>query len=279
MLFAALAMPLSATEQMLERLTIDGKVYEMKYVPLWDLDTTLQRRIEACIDEAVPNAERSTGLWRGYIGCWSISDGCLYLDSLCIPDWEDWKLSAYDPDKVRGILSDYCHDGRIRADWFTRDSVCLVVPGSELLSYAHLGFSSRFSEEVTCSFRNGILRSLTYRNYVFHKGIRWRSRFVSLCDSFPRDQFPQLKGRGSLEFLIRDIRVDENGRMIDCDLPMRGDALKGLENVGELEREIREIVKRMILSVDWELYEWEGAYTLGQGATFQAASFPVFFRR
>lgn len=72
------AVPLFATEQAPERLLLNGKEYGMQYCPLFDLDTLLQRQIEKRI-EVDPEHIRvmSTGLWRGYVGYWSIQNDAM----------------------------------------------------------------------------------------------------------------------------------------------------------------------------------------------------------
>jgi predicted nucleotidyltransferase len=165
---------------------------------------------------------------------------------------------------LKDLLSAYCHDGRIRADWITRDSVRVSDYRSERLLYAHLGFSSRFSKELFCSFRNGLLYALSYKNHLFHEGIPFdKAQRSALSASFPYDQFPELKGRGSISIYIRDIQVDENGRLADCRLSIGGTALKGLGNEESLAEQIVNWARKKMLSTDWQVYECDGINTLG----------------
>lgn len=263
------AVPLFATEQAPERLLLNGKEYGMQYCPLFDLDTLLQRQIEKRI-EVDPEHIRvmSTGLWRGYVGYWSIQDDYLYLDSLqvCIDVTDNHEViyRYYGYEDLKDLLSAYCHDGRIRADWITRDSVRVSDYRSERLLYAHLGFSSRFSKELFCSFRNGLLYALSYKNHLFHEGIPFdKAQRSALSASFPYDQFPELKGRGSISIYIRDIQVDENGRLADCRLSIGGTALKGLGNEESLTEQIVNWARKKMLSTDWQVYECDGFKTLG----------------
>lgn len=263
------AVPLFATEQAPERLLLNGKEYGMQYCPLFDLDTLLQRQIEKRI-EVDPEHIRvmSTGLWRGYVGYWSIQDDYLYLDSLqvCIgvTDNHEDIYRYYGYEDLKDLLSAYCHDGRIRADWITRDSVRVSDYRSERLLYAHLGFSSRFSKELFCSFRNGLLYALSYKNHLFHEGIPFdMEQRTTLSASFPYDQFPELKGRGYISIYVRDIQVDENGRIVDCRLSIGGTALKGLGNEESLTEQIINWARKKMLSTDWQVYECDGINTLG----------------
>ena len=261
--------PSLATEQEPERLVLNGKEYGMQYLPLYDLDTLLQHQIEKRI-EVDPEHIRvmSTGLWRGYVGYWSIQDDYLYLDSLqvCIDVTDNHEIvyRYYGYEDLNDLLSAYCHDGRIRADWVSRDSVRVCDYRSERLLYAHLGFSSRFSEELFCSFRKGLLYTLSYKNHLFHEGVPFdMEQRTTLSASFPYDQFPELKGRGYISIYVRDIQVDENGRIVDCRLSIGGTALKGLGNEESLAEQIVNWARKKMLSTDWQVYECDGINTLG----------------
>ncbi|MBQ6958285.1 MAG: hypothetical protein IJP77_06975 [Bacteroidales bacterium] len=261
--------PSLATEQEPERLVLNGKEYGMQYLPLYDLDTLLQHQIEKRI-EVDPAHIRvmSTGLWRGYVGYWSIQDDYLYLDSLqvCIDVTDNHEIvyRYYGYEDLNDLLSAYCHDGRIRADWVSRDSVRVCDYRSERLLYAHLGFSSRFSKELFCSFRKGLLYTLSYKNHLFHEGVPFdMEQRTTLSASFPYDQFPELKGRGYISIYVRDIQVDENGRIVDCRLSIGGTALKGLGNEESLAEQIVNWARKKMLSTDWQVYECDGINTLG----------------
>lgn len=255
--------PLFATEQEPERLALNGKEYGMQYLPLYELDTLLQKQIYKRAG-VYDKYEESTGLWRGYVGYWSIQDDYLYLDSILVCmdhiDGKDiYRVSGYD--ELKDLLPMFCHDGRIRADWVTDDSVLLVDHTSERLFYAHMGFSSTFSREILCSFRSGFLRRLEYRNHLFHKGAPWKECINNVIAAFPFDQYPELKDRGSLYIIINDIQVDEDGHLTDCKLSIGGLVLRGLENEAELTEKILDWAKRQILLQDWTVYEYNGKYT------------------
>lgn len=265
-----LAIPVSGTEQAPERLVLNGKEYGMQYCPLSGLDTLLQRRIDKRIGIGPgDNYLESTGLWRAYIGYWSIADDYLYLDSIHTWTWKEENGKYVDIQRTFGyddlcdLLAPYCHEGRIRAEWVSRDSITLNDYSGEMLSYAHMGFSSRYSKEILCSFRNGCLRHLTYINHLFHDGISLRDGLWSIKSSFPYDRFPELKGRGWMSIYIKDIEVDQAGRLADCGLTIGGNALKGLENEDELAGRIRDWARQQILSLDWRIFEADGLYTLG----------------
>jgi hypothetical protein len=262
------SVPLLATEQEPERLVLNGKEYGMQYVPLFDLDTLTQWQIENRIGVGSGDYLMSTGLARGYVGYWSIQDDYLYLDSIQvlvdITDDHAFIYRFYRYDDLHDLLPSHCHDGRIRAGWVTRDSVLVCDYRSERLLYAHMGFSSRFSKEVFCSFRKGLLYVCCYNNHLFHEGVPFDSgQRSALAASFPYDQFPELKGRGDLTILIRDIQVDENGRLADCRFNFGGLALKGLENEEALKEWVFQWARDKMLSVDWQVYECDGIKSLG----------------
>ncbi|MBO4536736.1 MAG: hypothetical protein J5702_05970 [Bacteroidales bacterium] len=260
--------PMTATEQIAERLVMDGKDYGMQYVPFLDLDTALQQNIKIWIDSVGP--ADCTGLVRGYVGHWSISDDYLYLDSICIhtgwdKDTGQWNWLTYDYRTLSELLSDYCFEGRIRADWVTRDNIRLFADDWALLSYAHIGFSSRFEKEILCSFRSGLLKEVSFKNYVVHKGTQWREQYEgTIANQFPYDQYPQLKGRGTVDFYINDFQLDESGRMCDCQLSLGGTALRDLADADILAEQLTDWVKRKILSVDWQIYQVGDTYSLGR---------------
>ncbi|MBR5100338.1 MAG: hypothetical protein IKX34_03430 [Bacteroidales bacterium] len=267
-----LTVPMGASEQMAERLMMNGKEYGMQYLPLFDLDTLLQKAIQSRLD-TVSRGWESTALWRGYVGYWSISDDYLYLDSICTPaGWDEethqeyWR--AYDYGVLREILADYCHDGRIRAEWVTRDNIPVFDRNWKMLSYAHMGFSSCFDKQILCSFRKGLLKEVSYKNHLFHSGVQWSENWYNgaIASQFPYDQYPQLKGRGPVYFYIRDVEVDENGRMCDCRLLLGGTALRDLADADSLAEQLTDWVKRKILSVDWQIYQVGDTYSLGLNA-------------
>ncbi|MBR0499943.1 MAG: hypothetical protein IJJ72_02985 [Bacteroidales bacterium] len=265
-----LAIPVSGTEQAPERLVLNGKEYGMQYCPLFDLDTLLQRQINKRIGIGQDdNYLESTALWRAYIGCWSIADDYLYLDSIHTWTCKEENGRYVDIQRTFGyddlcdLLAPYCHEGRIRAGWVSRDSIRVNDYSGEMLSYAHMGFSSRYSKEILCSFRKGCLRQLNYINHLFHDGIPSRDGIGLIKSRFPYDRFPELKGRGRIAIYIKDIEVDETARLTDCGLSMGGNALKGMENADELADRIRGWARQQILSLDWRIFEADGMYTLG----------------
>ena len=78
----------------------------------------------------------STACWRRYQGTWEIRDGRLYLVDL------------------QGLYQLETDQAPLFADWFTGE---LVIPRGKVIRYVHMGFESRFEQELHIPVKAGIV--------------------------------------------------------------------------------------------------------------------------
>ena len=135
----------SATGQEGERLTWNGKSYQMLTCPLYanpDMKKWHEQR------------EREwgkTSLWRGYIGHWEIENGMLYLCSI----WRE-KGGDISPNEIPELRK-YCKNGKCAATWFS-DTLC-VVSGKQVF-YEHMGFNRHYEHEDFIIVKRGKVMSV-----------------------------------------------------------------------------------------------------------------------
>ena len=126
------------TAQIGEKLIYQGKEHQMAAEPLsgyWALGGPN------------PNFEmRSTALWRGYIGTWSIIDNRLYLVGIDANyvDGREYTLETLFPG----------YPERVFAHWF---SGRLRLPQGEIIHYVHAGYGSVYETELFLDFEDGVL--------------------------------------------------------------------------------------------------------------------------
>jgi hypothetical protein len=104
---------------------------------------------------AVEFSSESTALWRGYIGCWEIIDGRLYMIGI------SGTLLNGAPARLESIFPGYPE--RVFAHWYTGR---LRVPEGEMIRYVHMGYESVFERDLLIDVDRGV---------VVAKGIRHNS--------------------------------------------------------------------------------------------------------
>lgn len=138
-----------ATAQAPEVLKIEGNEYFIHSNPLAPYLAANPGRL--------PEAEvTSSGLWRGYIGTWSVRDERLYLDDVRVPT-----KALIDPDapkskRDRSVMKALFGDDTSRvATWFTGH---LIVPTGELIEYVHMGYGSTYSSYLILTIVEGAVQ-------------------------------------------------------------------------------------------------------------------------
>ena len=135
----------SATGQEGERLTWNGKSYQMLTCPLYanpDMKKWHEQREQEW---------GKTSLWRGYIGHWEIENGMLYLCSI----WRE-KGGDISPNEIPELRK-YCKNGKCAATWFS-DTLC-VVSGKQVF-YEHMGFNRHYEHEDFIIVKRGKVMSV-----------------------------------------------------------------------------------------------------------------------
>lgn len=118
------------------------------------MDTTPLSAYLAMHPNAIPESEvTSTGLWRGYIGSWSLRDQKLYLEDIRILTSAATDADATEDDRYRSVLAEtFKEKAPIHATWF---SGRLIVPTGEMVEYVHMGFASTYSSYLVVKIIDG----------------------------------------------------------------------------------------------------------------------------
>ena len=92
-----------------------------------------------------------TGLWRGYIGTWTIEDNRLYLKSIeaTIQNDKDWGFKEVGLDVVFPAYPD-----GVFAHWFSGELRCTK---GALLKYVHGGFGSVYEMDLFFKVKKGVV--------------------------------------------------------------------------------------------------------------------------
>jgi len=133
------------TAQITEVLQYKGEQLSMRTEPLADYfaQTGLQPDFQ----------KQSTACWRGYIGQWEILLDRLYLVG----------ISATYDDGTEGTL-DSLFPGftdRVFAHWYTG---VLNIPKGKLTRYVHMGYLSRYEQDLFLAVENGVVIETQLRN-------------------------------------------------------------------------------------------------------------------
>ena len=177
----------SATGQEGERIVWGGKEYEMLTCPLFDNPDMKNWH------ERMEKEWPSTALWRGYVGHWSIENGCLYLDH--VVTGQEKKLLPKDIPELRK----YCKGERAVATWF---SDTLRVVSGNIIFYEHMGFSRHYEHEDFIVVKRGKVVSVQRsENKVLIKGMVNNEQEKECMDYLKKlgaelhKRYPEISGR------------------------------------------------------------------------------------
>lgn len=153
-LLAALwiTVPSFATMQFPERLIVGSDTLLMFTYPLNYAGRTVLKRLDARLKAA--NAPICSGCWRGYVGCWRLEEGQLWLEQLVSIDDEPLFTAAeLFPKRAEG--------GRVRASWFSGE---ICYGRGEMVFVWDRCF---YEEEWTASVKAGRVGQIrSFRNWV-----------------------------------------------------------------------------------------------------------------
>ena len=128
------------TGQVPDVLCVDGVLHSLFANPLEQLYERQKR--PAFVDSLEGS---SSANWRGYVACWQIHDGQLYLVA----------IDTYVRNKrvgVQQLFPTRVRDGRVLAEWFSGD---LRVPDGKQLQYVHMGYGSTYERDIVFGVQNG----------------------------------------------------------------------------------------------------------------------------
>lgn len=128
------------TSQMPDAICVDGVLHTLYSNPLEQL---YERQKRPAFVDSLEGA--SSANWRGYVACWQIHEGRLYLIA----------LDTYIRKKrvsVPQLFPRRVRDGRVLADWFTGE---LRIPDGKQLQYVHMGYGSTFERDIVFTVERG----------------------------------------------------------------------------------------------------------------------------
>lgn len=114
-LLATACISASATEQINDKIVIDGHTWESPSSPLESLDPQTMQAFKALQGE---RNFTSTANYRGHIAYWHVKRGQLFLDRIEILQ-ENGKYRSTDKKELKAVFRKYRSWGRIKAGWMT----------------------------------------------------------------------------------------------------------------------------------------------------------------
>lgn len=114
-LLATACISASATEQINDKIIINGETWEVLSSPIESLDEQTSKALEALRGEI---SFTSTANYRGYIAYWYVKRGRLYLDRIEMLE-PNGRYKAIEEDKLKSVFKKYRRWGKIKAGWMT----------------------------------------------------------------------------------------------------------------------------------------------------------------
>ena len=93
-------------------------------------------------------AEQSSACWRRYVGSWEVRNEQLYLVELSAT------MNSGEAACLETLFPGY--KSRVFAHWYTGE---IRVPQGSLIEQVHMGYSSKYEEDLFMEFKRGILVS------------------------------------------------------------------------------------------------------------------------
>jgi hypothetical protein len=126
-----------------------------------------------------------TALWRGYVGCWEILAGRLYLVKLT------GTLMVGSDVSLESVFPGFPE--RVFAHWYTGT---IRIPRGQRLHYQHMGYGSVYESDEMLAFEQGVIRC----SWVQHNG-----------QATPDDSKPQGYTAGSMTHFPSARRASTRG--------------------------------------------------------------------
>ena len=227
LLFAPLAV--FATGYDADIIYIDGIKWELLDRPVY-ADSTLKNSLKAALPK-----ERTikSSNWDGFTTFWSIQGEKLCLDSIQYELYDGatrkYWTECVPTDTLLRVFRQYVDGERIVATWFSYD---IRAAKGKMIYYRHSFFERNYENERIISIVQGRVREVKdYENYVkdgysFDDSSRMQTSYpiprnnAELRELFPLhlDQYPELADAKRILFSIRRARVDQEGRLVECEV-------------------------------------------------------------
>lgn len=244
----AIAMHANATAQEGNIIIIDGERWTLLNEPIY-ADTALFHRMKA----ALP-ADRSwtTANWDGYTSYWSIRQGSLMLDSICVTfyneETEQFRQVTLDESWMKRLFKGYTRGKGFKAALFSGK---LRVTRGECIHYVHDGYESSFEYETFFTVKAGkVTERKDYHNRLIEGCSFGKSKdlIASLKEKLllQAEKYPELNEAKRILFNIKDVKLDSTGTITDC-------TVTALRNGSD---DIAKEMKRIIM----DIHPWETLY-------------------
>ena len=226
---ALMSLTTYATSYEADIIFIDGEQWELLGRPVY-----AERELCDGLKAVLPKERSySSANWDGFTTYWSIQKGVLCMDSVqyMMYDaatkryWTECVPSA----TLLHVFKKYAKKKRIVASWLTGD---IRVARGKMIYYQHSFFERNYEYERIISITEGKVGEVKeYHNYVTEgfafSDIQSRPKFdndgkgsVDLRKMFPihLENYPELVGYNRIMFRISKAKVDEQGRLVECEV-------------------------------------------------------------
>ena len=234
-----------ATGQDGDIIYIDGERWELLGSPITD---DLYTKMKEILPEG---RSWTTANWEGYTIHWSIKDNKLLLDSITV-NFYNKKTQQYiqqripEADMCR-VFMNYYQKNDIVATWATAR---IRAAKGNLVYYEHEGYTRNLEYEQIFTIDKGIV---TDRQSFHNKVIDGFSRIdiignrEKIKEMFPlhTEAYPELKDKKSIYILVKDIRVDSSGNLMDCNVTVKVRTHDDEQNFEGLANEVKDILKKI----------------------------------
>ena len=174
------------------------------------------------IQKALPRERvKSSANWKGYISFWSIKQNQLYLDSICVEQYDsNLRQSSYESlsqDTMQILFANYTKEKGFK---YTAFSGKLRVARGQCVHYVHMGYESNFEYESFLTMTDGQVTGR--KDYHNRKqagfSISNRNDLASLREMFLErvEKYLELKEYDRMVFSLKDVKIDSLGTITDC---------------------------------------------------------------
>ena len=250
-----------ATGQEGDVIMINGERWNLLGKPI-DHDSVLYHRL---LEVLPKDRSISTANWDGYRAYWSIKNNRLCLERI--------EIELYDKDKkcshaenipeadLRKVFGKYYQQKEIVASWFTAE---IRAAKGNTLYYVHSDYFRNLEYEQLLNIKQGkIIKRQAYHNRVV---LGYGFTFSDINDAtdlkrrFPlhTQNYPELAGVKRILITIGNIRLDERGNLVDCDVRVTplGQTNKKKDNIEGLAQEMKTLLKKV--------FPWKTLYINGE---------------
>lgn len=176
-----------ATAQAPDKIFYNGTEYKLQSNPMEDY-------FKRFPDKRPKSEIISTGLWRGYIATFEITDNQLFLKDIKILVNKENSGKSFDTE-WKSVLTTVCPEKKkLKIDWFTG---ILVLPYGKVVDYVHMGYGSTYENYILIEIAAGDFKKVKEFNHEQYA-------------SFKEKQFEAFKKTEEYKKLSKDLKEKDN---------------------------------------------------------------------